>query len=602
MKNLVLILLSFFLFSPINAQMYRGAELRTHESFTYGRFETRYKAAWGTGVLSNFFTYNDFTECCDEWNEIDFELLGRYGNDVQTTTITPGQRIHNSHEHLNFSPTDSFYTYAFEWTPDYVAWFVDGEEIYRQTGEHISTLIHNQKMMMNIWAAEWESWVGEWNVELLPFFAYYDWAAYYEYKPGTGDYGTDNNFTLSWRDEFDSYDSDRWGMGTHTFPGNKVLFTTDNVVYKDGMMILCLTDDTNLGYQDKAAPKFLWARVSGSSITAQFTEKVNALDAVEIGKYSITPAKTIQRIELQKDERTVKLFFDELDPDQNYNLIFFGIRDQFETPNTQTYDFINVINNPPLEFPLKINAGSDDPYKGFLADQVWNYDVEYGHMDGHHRKYYHDAVNDTENDSLYQALLEEVVQYKIRVPNGIYSLTLGFADMKYSEQGKRSFDIYVEDTLAIGNLDVVRDFGSKTAKEIEISNISVSDGMLNLYFDNWVSHPIINSIVVEQLATGLEKDKPVIPSKTHLKQNFPNPFNPETKIVFFLESPSFVELDIFDSGGRKIQRLLNTKKNSGRHELKFNSHNMSSGVYFYRLKSHSSNGLFTDYKKMLLLK
>jgi len=341
--SFLIIVLFFSLLIPLFSQSYRGAELRTHESFTYGRFEARYKAAWGTGVLSNFFTYHDFSSCCNEWNEIDFEILGRYDDDVQTTTITPGQRIQNSHTQLNFSPTDSFYTYAFEWTPDYVAWFVDGKEIYRQTGEHISTLEYGQKLMMNIWAAEWESWVGEWNVELLPFFAYYDWAAYYTYNPGTGDYGTDNNFSFSWRDDFDSYDSGRWGRGTHTWSGNRVRFTEENVVYKDGKMILCLTDDINLGYEDKLAPRILWARLNDNVITVKFTETINFDDAIKASNYSITPSLGINNIGLLSDHRTVLLEVDEVDSAQNYNLIIFNIRDDFEPANNRVYDLISII-------------------------------------------------------------------------------------------------------------------------------------------------------------------------------------------------------------------------------------------------------------------
>ncbi len=48
---------------------------------------------------------------------------------------------------------------------------------------------------MNIWNPLYENWAGVFNPEALPAFAYYDWVSYYSYTPGTGNYGTENNFT-----------------------------------------------------------------------------------------------------------------------------------------------------------------------------------------------------------------------------------------------------------------------------------------------------------------------------------------------------------------------------------------------------------------------
>ena len=135
---------------------YKGAELRTKDSFLYGRFEVRYKASAGDGHTSTFFTYND-VDPNQNWNEIDIEILGRYADDVQFNTITPGRRNHVHHQFVPFSPYQDFHTFAIEWTPDYVAWCIDGEQVYKQTGEHIATLVKPQKIMMNIWNPEFEN-------------------------------------------------------------------------------------------------------------------------------------------------------------------------------------------------------------------------------------------------------------------------------------------------------------------------------------------------------------------------------------------------------------------------------------------------------------
>ena len=56
--NLLLIFI-FFIFTSTVLGQTRGAEYRTLDSYTYGRFETRAKPTQGDGIVSSFFTYND---------------------------------------------------------------------------------------------------------------------------------------------------------------------------------------------------------------------------------------------------------------------------------------------------------------------------------------------------------------------------------------------------------------------------------------------------------------------------------------------------------------------------------------------------------------
>ena len=134
----------YFLTNFALGQKYFGGELRTKESFLYGRFEVRLKSAQGDGLVSSFFTYQDeLINGGHIWNEIDIELLGRFPNIVDMNVIT-----NTSHLRTHFTSLDfhvDFNEYGFEWTPDYVAWFINGGEVYRQTDEHITDLIHPSK-------------------------------------------------------------------------------------------------------------------------------------------------------------------------------------------------------------------------------------------------------------------------------------------------------------------------------------------------------------------------------------------------------------------------------------------------------------------------
>ena len=180
----------FLIQAAVFGQLYRGAELRTVDPVLYGKFEARYKPAQGDGLVSSFFTYNDDNPNTP-WSEIDIEILGVYDHVVDFNTITWGQQSHIRQHYVPFNPHEDFHIYGFEWTPDYVAWFIDGVEVYRQTGEHIDSLHYLQKIMMNIWNPVYEDWVGEWNSNILPRFSYYDYVSYAAYTPGEGDVGTD---------------------------------------------------------------------------------------------------------------------------------------------------------------------------------------------------------------------------------------------------------------------------------------------------------------------------------------------------------------------------------------------------------------------------
>ncbi|MBC8216277.1 MAG: family 16 glycosylhydrolase [Candidatus Marinimicrobia bacterium] len=238
-----------FTLTLLSAKPYCGGELRTLESFRYGRFEVRMKSAPGSGVVSSFFTYHDYTSGgAENWNEIDIEFLGQYNDDIQFNAITPGQNHHVYHQPLNYNPHEEFHIYAFEWTPDYVAWFVDGVEVYQQSGNHIAELDKYQKIMMNIWPPIYEDWVGPFDPNILSVYAIYDWVKYYAYVPGSGNTGTGNNFIQLWEDPFDGWNTARWGKATHTFDGNNADFIHQNVVFQYGYMILCLTTPNNTGY------------------------------------------------------------------------------------------------------------------------------------------------------------------------------------------------------------------------------------------------------------------------------------------------------------------------------------------------------------------
>lgn len=88
------------------------------------------------------------------------------------------------------------------------------------------------------------------------------------------------------------------------------------------------------------------------------------------------------------------------------------------------------------------------------------------------------------------------------------------------------------------------------------------------------------------------------PKDYKLFNNYPNPFNPSTKIRYAVPQNAFTTLKVYSITGKEVAVLVNEQKTPGVYEINFDGAELSSGVYFYKLQS----GSFSDVKKMILTK
>ena len=555
-KILTLFYALLLFYNPGYTKNYKGAELRTKESFLYGRFQVRYKASAGAGQTSTFFTYND-VDPNQNWNEIDIEILGRYKDDVQFNTITPGRKNHVHHQFVSFNPYTDFHTYTIEWTPDYVAWFIDGKQVHKQTGEHIAALRKPQKIMMNIWNPEYSNWAGKWNDAILPRFAYYDYVSYASYTPEAGNVGTNNNFTLQWKDDFDTWDQLRWQKASHTFPGNQCDFTPDNVVFRNGMVILCLTDNSNPGFQDNNPPSVLWARAEVDKVTVQFSEELDRESAESKSNYSVT-GTAVESAVLQNDKRTVELSIPGLDLSRSCSVLIHGIKDNSPAKNAMTNEKVQIILPRSLVFPVKINVGGN-AFGDYLADQEWDYNVEYGYLDGQKGNAGdNQPIANTTKDMIYRSERHGLVEYKVRVPNGLYKVTLMMAENYFTGSGKRVFDITIEGEKSATGLDLFEMVGRHAAYNLVQNKVSVQDQILDIHFAADRDFALLNGLIIESILTGVKKKSQSLLNQFQLCPNYPNPFNFSTSISYFLPDNASVKLDIQSGNKRRsaIQKML----------------------------------------------
>lgn len=100
-----------------------------------------------------------------------------------------------------------------------------------------------------------------------------------------------------------------------------------------------------------------------------------------------------------------------------------------------------------------------------------------------------------------------------------------------------------------------------------------------------------------EIITGVEEQWAQI-FHSNLFQNFPNPFNPKTSIQYSVSGRQFISLKVYDLLGSEVATLVNEEKQAGNYEIEFDASNLTSGIYFYQMKT----GELTHTKKMILLK
>jgi hypothetical protein len=128
---------------------------------------------------------------------------------------------------------------------------------------------------------------------------------------------------------------------------------------------------------------------------------------------------------------------------------------------------------------------------------------------------------------------------------------------------------------------------------LQIQNITLR----NAHNKNLTAGRIGTGQITVKEPSGIIQDG-LYPKQFCLRQNHPNPFNPSTNIKFDLPRAVDVEFEVFNIMGQKVATLINRHMPAGYHQVTFKAHNLSSGIYFYRIDAST----WQDVKKMIFLK
>jgi len=144
------------------------------------------------------------------------------------------------------------------------------------------------------------------------------------------------------------------------------------------------------------------------------------------------------------------------------------------------------------------------------------------------------------------------------------------------------------------------EFGFADAAVVDSIVIFWPSGTLDVYSDvqiNKFYKATEGQGLEEIILTPIENEIEVL-SEYILFNNYPNPFNPSTKISWLSPVGSWQTLKVYDILGKVIATLLDEYKPAGSYEVEFDASLLPSGVYFYQLRT----GDFIDTKKMILLR
>src|SRR5438045_796309 len=231
---------------PGTASATASAELCLLDAQLYGRFEARIRFAPGSGVVGSFFLWKPGSDAPGAfWDELDFEALG-IDCHLQTNSIYGIPKA--NHEAVSAIPggiCSLYHDYRFEWTPTYIAWAVDGQELRRDTGAAATAYSQNATSGMsfhfNIWPGD-ASFGGNFNPSTLPVSYFISWVQYSSYVANNG------TFQVAWREEFNGASLPAgWAAGTWASPKNLSTHDARNITYVNGIAILSMTGDNATG-------------------------------------------------------------------------------------------------------------------------------------------------------------------------------------------------------------------------------------------------------------------------------------------------------------------------------------------------------------------
>lgn len=236
-----------------------------------------------------------------------------------------------------------------------------------------------------------------------------------------------------------------------------------------------------------------------------------------------------------------------------------------------------------------------------VSDSGYSYGLAFGDLnsDGFPDLFVANTFNENQNNYLYLNNGNSNKYIQIRT-SGVTSNRAGIGTKVKIKANINGNPVWqskiVEGQSGYCSQNLWLNFGLGNASVIDSMIVEWQSGSVNKFANIQLNRFI--SVIENGGIVNINKYSNEIPLQFTLEQNFPNPFNPETKINFSVKENSNVKLIVSDINGKEVQTLLKSNLTPGSYEVVFNGKNMSSGVYYYTLIADN----FVSSKRMVLIK
>ena len=150
---------------------------------------------------------------------------------------------------------------------------------------------------------------------------------------------------------------------------------------------------------------------------------------------------------------------------------------------------------------LAINAGGAE----YTDREGQTFRADIFHSEGTAKPESSASVSGTDDPTPYQSERWGSFSYAVPLPNGDYDLTIKLAEIYWTEPGQRVFDILIEGSETVTDLDLVQTAGANVAHDVT-TTVTVTDGVLDLEFSADINHAKLSALVIQRHATNEDND------------------------------------------------------------------------------------------------
>jgi hypothetical protein len=338
---------------------------------------------------------------------------------------------------------------------------------------------------------------------------------------------------------------------------------------------------------DVDAPELNQLSLSNSkSVTVVFSEYLDPAAATNKNNYNISNNITINSVQLLPDSSSVLLKTSAHQRDIDYTLTILHVTDRSGNhitpcPKTISYKLPKKGNGLIIQYPIQ-QASSGTWIQNYLPEKT---------IDGF-------SMNHPESRWLSSVPMPDTLNLNLGSSLPIDSMRISFFGWESGTKYKYSIYSSIDSIFWIANIENIWseniewnevEFQSTPAQFIRIVLI---EGNITPFGSIWEIELFGSSVLSDiNLETNTAKD-------FVLSQNYPNPFNPSTIISVNLPKETYFRLAVYNILGELIDELANGEYTAGLYNFNFESRNLSSGIYIYRIESNE----FIETKKMMLVR